>query len=272
MKIALIAKHALSKSPIWLRKIGLIASKNSPAILTGLGVVGVVGTVIFASQASIKANDTIKAMKADRQVAYENNEVDTPEVSKKEIAKAVAPIYIPTVLTGAVTIGCIIGANSINSKRQAVMAGLYSASEAALREYQQKVVEKVGEEGDREIRNAIAKDKVDKQSANSPSIPVIGTGGYLCFDSLSGRLFRSSRDWILKTVNETNRMIIGDMWVTLNEFYGELGLDPIPLGESIGWNVDRLLEIDISGQIESETGEPCIVLNYPIMPVKFDWR
>jgi len=67
-------------------------------------------------------------------------------------------------------------------------------------------------------------------------------------------------------------MIIGDMWVTLNEFYGELGLDPIPLGESIGWNVDRLLEIDISGQIESETGEPCIVLNYPIMPVKFDWR
>lgn len=151
------------------------------------------------------------------------------------------------------------------------MAGLYSASEAALREYQQKVVEKVGEEGDHEIRNAIAKDKVDKQSANSPSIPVIGTGGYLCLDSLSGRLFRSSRDWILKAVNETNRMIIGDMWITLNEFYGELGLDPISLGESVGWNVDRLIEIDISSQIESETGEPCIVLNYPIMPVKFDW-
>ena len=36
MKIALIAKHALAKSPMWLRKIGLVASKNSPAILTGL--------------------------------------------------------------------------------------------------------------------------------------------------------------------------------------------------------------------------------------------
>lgn len=272
MKMTLLAKHALAKSPMWLRKIGLAASKNSPAILTGLGVVGVVGTVIFASQASVKADDTVKAMKADRQVAYENEEVDTPEVSKKEIVKAVAPIYIPTVLTGAVTIGCIIGANSINSKRQAVMAGLYSASEAALREYQQKVIEKVGEEGDREIRNAIAKDKVDKQSANMPSIPVIGTGGYLCFDSLSGRMFRSSRDWIMNAVNETNRMIIGDMWASLNEFYDRLGLESIPLGESIGWNVDKLLEIDISGQIESETGEPCIVLNYPIMPVKFDWR
>lgn len=272
MKMALITRQLLAKSPTWLRKIGMAASKNSPIILTGLGVVGVVGTVIFASQASVKANDMVKAMKADHQVAYENKEVETPEVSKKEIIKTVAPIYIPTVLTGAVTIGCIIGANSINSKRQAVMAGLYSASEAALREYQQKVIEKVGEEGDREIRNAIAKDKIDEQTAAMPSVPVLGNGGYLCFDSLSGRLFRSSRDWILKTVNEANRMIIGDMWITLNEFYGELGLDPIPLGESIGWNVDRLLEIDISSQIENETGEPCIVLNYPVMPVKYDWR
>lgn len=272
MNLSVLSRHILAKSPTWLRKIGLAASKNSPLIFTGLAVVGVAGSVIFASQASVKANDKIKAMKADRQVAYEKEEVDSPEVTKKEIVKAVAPIYIPTVLSSAATIGCIIGAHTINSHRQAVLASLYSASELALQEYQKKVIEKIGEDGDREIRNAVAKDQIDIQSKSMPSVPVVGDGGYLCYDSLSGRLFRSSRDWISKAVNDTNRTIIGDMWVTLNEFYSELGLEPIPLGESIGWNVDRLLEIDISSMVENETGEPCIVLNYPVMPVKYDWR
>jgi len=46
---------------------------------------------------------------------------------------------------GAATIMCVVGSNSINARRVAALASLYSITETALDEYKAKVVETIGE-------------------------------------------------------------------------------------------------------------------------------
>lgn len=274
MSISVAFRKILSKTPKIIQTIGNTSIKNAPTILTVGGIFGVISTATFAAKAGAAADSKIRNIKGDRQNAYEKGTVETPDVSKRDIFKAVAPIYAPTVISGAVTIAFIVGVRSIDAKRQAAMAALYTASEAALREYQQKVSDKIGEKEAQDIISALNKDKLDEsvRKYDPKFIPVPGHGEFLCLDTLSGRFFRSSREEICRAVNEVNRMIFGEMWVTLNEFYMELGLDSVGLGESIGWNVDRLLEVDITSQIEDSTGEPFLVINYPIGPVRYNSR
>ena len=59
-------------------------------------------------------------------------------------------------------------------------------------------------------------------------------GNTICYDAISGRYFKSDRDTINRAVNELNRQMRDDMYVTLNEFYYALGLDGTKLGRRSG--------------------------------------
>ena len=51
-----------------------------------------------------------------------------------------------------------------------------------------------------------------------------------------------------------------------DEFYDELDLPHVDLGDDLGWNLDEgLLDLDFGSQI-SDDGRPCIVINYNIAP------
>ena len=91
-------------------------------------------------------------------------------------------------------------------------------------------------------------------------------GDTLCYDSVSGRYFKSSIDQIKKAENSINRTVLTEMYVSLNEFYDELDLDHTKLGNDLGWNIDDgLIEIDFSSQI-ADNGKPCVVVNYSVAP------
>ena len=55
--------------------------------------------------------------------------------------------------------------------------------------------------------------------------------------------------------------MVYDMYVSLNDFYNEIGLEPINLGDEIGWNIDRRIDIAFELQ-ESERDEPCFAIAY----------
>ena len=79
----------------------------------------------------------------------------------------------------------------------------------------------------------------------------------LCYDAMFGRWFRSDVDTIIRAVNEINRKIVaGDMYASLNEFYDEVGLPPVEAGEYLGWNIDDgTIEIDKHPGL-TDKGEP----------------
>lgn len=235
------------------------AVKHSPKILTVLSVMGVISTAKLASDAGVKSNAVIIDLRNQN-----------PEVTKKELAKAVVPVYIPTLLMGGATIGCMIGATTVASKRNAVLASLYSATELALKQYQEKTFALDEGKTDKRVRDAVAKELVESHPVRTSEVIVTGKGKSLCYDSLSGRYFESDIDTIKRAMNRINRAILSEMWITLNQFYDELGLTPIQLGDRAGWNVDNMLDLKFSSQIASD-GRPCIVVGYYTEPIPYDY-
>ena len=56
------------------------------------------------------------------------------------------------------------------------------------------------------------------------------------------------------------------MYVSLNEFYTEIGLEPTKIGYDLGWNIDDgEIDIETSAQL-SPDGTPCLVIEYNVAP------
>ena len=123
-------------------------SDKSPEILIGFGLAGMLTSTILAVKATPKALDIL--------------EQEDRELSKVDKVKLTWKCYAPAAIGYCASAACIIGANSVNAKRNAVLAGAYKLSESALLEYRDKVKEVIGEEREREIKDSIAQDRVDK--------------------------------------------------------------------------------------------------------------
>ena len=233
-------------------------TKHGPEILTGIGIVGMVTTTVLAVKATPKAIKLIdEKMEAD----------PFHEPTKTEIVKTTWKCYIPATVTGITSIACLIGASSVNARRNAALATAYSLSQTALSEYKDKVVETIGEKKEQTIRENIMKDKLEKDPVSRKEVIITERGTTLCYDSVFGRYFQSDMDSLKRAMNEVNRqMIAGDMYISLNEFYGEIGLSPIDIGDSLGWNIDDgQIELDFTSQI-AEDGRPCLVISYNVAP------
>lgn len=235
--------------------------KHSPEILTGIGIAGMITTTIMAVRATPKALILIEEKK---------DELDTDELTKMETVKAAWPCYIPSALVGTASVLCLIGASSTNLRRNAALATAYTLSETTLKEYQEKVVETIGEKKEQTIREQVAKEKMVKNPVREVILTERG-GNTICYDCISGRYFKSDRDTISKIVNDLNRQMRDEMYVTLNDFYYELGLDGTKLGDELGWNIDKgYIEINFSSHLDAK-GTPCLVIDYQVAPV-YDYR
>lgn len=252
-----------------VRKISNSLIKNSPTILTGFGVGGLISTVVMAVSATPKAIEILDEEMFDRELnSLEKYGSPIQPLTKKEIISLTWKCYIPTVLMGAATIGCIIGANSIHLRRNAALVGLYSIAETTLKEYQAKVIETLGEKKEQLIKEEILQDRVINNPPKENQIIITGKGDTLCYDSLSGRYFKSDIEKIRRIQNDFNRSLISEMYKTLNEFYDELGLEGTELGRNMGWTTEfGLLDISFSAKLTPDN-LPCIVLDYRIGPRK----
>jgi hypothetical protein len=236
--------------------------KNSPAILTGMGVLGVFTTVYAAVDATPKAMQILEERRAEELDANE----EFSDFTKWEMFKEVWKCYIPTFISGAVTITAIVSANSVNQRRNAALIGLYSLSENALKEYKNKVVEIIGEKKGQEIKDGIAKDRILKNPVRDTEIINTGHGDTLCYDVLAGRYFRSDIEHIRRSLNEASRKLMTEMFMSVNDVYSELDLPSNGLGGLVGWNIDDgLIEPEFSSQL-TENDIPCLVLDFTMMP------
>lgn len=241
------------------KTVWLAAKKHSPELLTGIGIAGMVTTVVLAVRATPKALRLIDEKKADIP-----EEETIPQI---EAVKAAWKVYVPAVLTGILSTICLIGANSVNQRRNAAIAAAYSLSESALKEYREKVVEAIGERKEQAIRDDIAKDKIIKNPVRE--VIVSDRGSTLCYDSLSGRYFKSDIEKLRRIVNDLNRRMRDEMFISLNDFYCAVDnpdLGPTKLGDMLGWNIDKgYIDLNFSSQLTTD-GIPCLVLDYTVVP------
>lgn len=236
-------------------------SKHSPEILVSLGIGGMVTTVILAVRATPKALDKIEKKKREEK---------KDKLTAVETVKATWKCYIPAAVTGVTSAACVIGANSVNTRRNAALAAAYKLTETAFTEYREKVVETIGEKKEQVVHDKIAEDRVTKNPVSSSDIIITEKGNTRFMDGISGRRFLSDMDKIKRAVNEINYRITTDFcgYVTLTEFYDEIGLPGTEISDELVWRCDRgLLDLHTSAQID-EDGVPCIVLSYGIPPMR----
>jgi len=242
-------------TPTFLTNALKLIKSNSPEILTALGVAGVVTTTYLASDASFKASEII------RKEEEEGRAIAGTKARVKEYGKLVWKCYIPTGVSGALTIGCIIGASKASSRRTTAAVAAYSLTERAFSEYREKVVEQLGKGKDRKVRDELAQDHVTSNPPVSREVIVTGKGHILCCELFTHRYFRSDMETLRKAENDVNHMVVNDLFVCLDEFYQLIGLPSTSNSDNIGWDSDKLLEL-IFTTVMSEDGEPCLAFSY----------
>lgn len=234
------------------------ASKHSPEILIGFGVAGFVTTAALAVKATPKAMRLLKAAETDK----------GDDLTKLEAVKVAWKPYIPAAVTGIVSIACVIGANSVNAKRNAALATAYQLSTAALSEYKDKVIETIGEKKEQSIREKISKDRVEHNPVNNSAVYVTGNGESLFLEPISKRYFKSDIERIRGVVNTLNENMYADPFgqISLSDFYDEIGLERTDISNDLGWCIDSgSIKLEFH-PVMSDDGKPCLALYYITAP------
>lgn len=205
------------------RRMGLYLKRNSSTILTVVAAFGVVATGVMAAKAAPKAK-----------LLLDNAEREKGEtLSKKETVITVAPVYIPTIVVGASTVFCILGANVLSRKNQAALSSAYALINEYHKEYRGKLIELYGKEADEEIRNAIARERCDfhKIGLETPDDKVV------FYEELSGESITCYEREIMDAEYHLNRNFALRGYASLNEFYEFLGLPKTEYGDAVGWSM-----------------------------------
>lgn len=224
-----------------------VIRSNSPAILGGLGVSGVVGTAYLAHRVGYDVGRHAKE-------GWE-------EQPFKEKLRLTWKGYIPPVLAGVVTAGCIIGAVKIGNRRTAAITAAYSLSEKAFAEYKDKVTEKIGERKAQQVRDEVAQEKVTA-TAPGREIVLMGSGPVPCCELHSNRYFYAEMETLNRARNEINDRILREDYATLAEFHTLVGIPTNRDAGVFGWTKEGgLLSLEITTALMDET-RPCIAFNY----------
>lgn len=249
-----------------LHKSNVFLKNRGPTILTCIGAVGVIVTAVTAVKATPKALKKIEEASCDK----------GEELTKLEIVKVTAPVYIPTIVIGAATISCIFGANVLNRRQQASLSSAYALINSSFNEYKNKLKELYGEEAHNKIIDSLAVEKAkeipiyaeclcescDLAAGDSSCEPM------LFYDEFSKRYFESTMDRVIAAEYHLNRNFAIGGCCVLNDFYEFLGLEKEDYGDEVGWAVeDELYWIDFNHRkVELDKGLECYVVEMVYSP------
>lgn len=239
----------------------LLGQKHSPTILFGVGVVGVITTVVLASRSTLNLDAVVEDTNSKLCKAYDLHESGNPKYSDRDWqqdkaiiyirgAGSVARLYWPAVTVGVLSIACLTGSHVILTKRNIGLTAAYAAVEKGFAEYRARVLEEVGEDKERELRYGAETREVIEETAKgelkTKMVSRVGPNGASVyarfFDEYSpsweknpeyNRMFlQCQQDW-------ANDRLRGRGHVFLNEVYDSLGIERSKEGAVVGWRMTK---------------------------------
>lgn len=250
-------------------------AKNAPTILTITGITAMASSTYWAVKATPKAlalKEKAEVEKNKKAGTFKGDKVNNwIPLTKMEIVQTCWRCYAPAFITGVLGAACLIGANSMNLRKNAALAAAYALSETNFREYREKTLEEVGEKKEEKIRNAVAEEKITKNPVNTSTVLETGNGDTLCYDAICGRYFKSSIEKLKSALNELNMELVQDGYVSLNQYYDLIGLPDGMLGDDLGWSINdnhSTVQLDLSAQLtKDEAQTPCMVVAFKYRPI-----
>lgn len=227
--------------------------KASPTILLGAGIIGVVGTVVLASRATLKLEDVIKEAEKDLVILDELGTLDEKQVTQMKTqvflrtGKKLARLYGPSFILGVTSLACLTQSHRIMSQRNAGLAAAYAALDMGFRQYRARVIDELGEEKDAHFRYGVSEREVavedEKGNVTTQTVKRAGDGHgpsiyAKFFDQLNTRWQRNpenNRIWLQAQQEYFNYKLQANGVVILNDVYEKLGFEPTKAGAIVGW-------------------------------------
>ena len=241
--------------------------KHSPEILMGVGVVGVVTGTVMACRATLKLNDILEEAQETRdkikEVASNPNYEDkyTEEDAKKDLAVnciqtgvKVAKLYAPAVAVGVAGVGCVLASHDIMKKRNVALSAAYLTVDKSFKEYKQRVVDRFGEEVEKEIRYGIKAEEIvetvtDEEGNETTVTETVKTMNPTLYSDYARFFDEASPCWqndpeynlmFLRAQQQyANDLLRAKGRLFLNDVYEMLGIEKTKAGQIVGWVYDR---------------------------------
>lgn len=245
-----------------------MANDNAPALLTAFGTVGTITTAVLAGRASFQAAKVLADDDRDRAAFSQTSPGEIQDRTKLELAQLVGPLYVGAVFSGVITCGAIVMSHRISSKRAVALAAAYAMSEGRLEEYQEKIKEKLGVKKEREVRDEVTQDRINRDYQEGEVIFSPLDGKVLIREEYTGRTFWSSIDEVNKAVNEANHEINMSGSIRLSDFYDTLGLPHVSTSDYFGFTHEERLDLEWNTSTTPD-GKTAIhtfeYVNHPVM-------
>lgn len=250
-------------------KIGFQFKKHSPEILVVAGVVGGVTSAVMACKATTKAGDIIEDTKSQLDIIHkgmEDGNIRGVEYTKEDGTKDLTIVYTqtavkfiklygPAVALGTVSIVSILAGHNITRKRNLALAAAYTTIDNSFKQYRNRVIERFGEELDRELRYDIKVKEVEETVVNEDGTEstVKTTVNVIDPNTISdySRIFdECNTSWskspehnlvfLKQQQNYANDLLKSRGHLFLNEVYDMLGFPRTQAGQIVGWVYDEV--------------------------------
>ena len=138
----------------------LTLKKHSPEILVFTGIGGMIGSTVIACKATRRLDPVLEKHKQDAEAVHKKYErVKDERAEKHDLTKVYmktgvefVKLYGPSVAVGALSVTGILTSNNILRKRNMALAAAYAAVDAGFKQYRGRVIQRFGEDVDRELR------------------------------------------------------------------------------------------------------------------------
>ena len=263
-----INKNAIvEKTSRTLCKAGLKLKKHSPEILVVGGVVGLVTSGVMACKATTKLSAILDDSKeqielfdkvaANPEMVKEEYTVEDAEKDKKivkvQTAVKVAKLYAPSIAVGVVSIGAIFASNNIMRKRNVALGAAYATVDRAFKDYRNRVVDRFGEELDKELRYNLktkeVKETVEDENGKKKTVKrnikymdsAMPSEFAVIYDDGCAGWTKDPEDnkfFLIQQQRYANERLKRRGYLSLNEVYELLGFPSTKAGQVVGWLYD----------------------------------
>lgn len=234
--------------------------KASPEILLVAGIAGMVGSTVLACRATLKMEEVVDEAKEKLDMA---KTLVHDEYSESDRQRDIALIYFqsgvkivkmyaPAIIVGGISIYYLTSSHRILTRRNVALTAAYGALEKGFNEYRARVVDKYGEEEDRNLRYGSQQVQItDPETKKKKTVTRVGPDD----PSIYARFFDThSSSWnkepeynliFLKCQqNWANDLLRSRGHVFLNEVYDMLGIPRSKAGAVVGWLLSKNGETD----------------------------
>lgn len=250
------------------RKSAFQIKKHSPELLLGAGIISGIASGVKAYQTKPRIDEIIDSAKEEKEkiANYIEEFGYSEEYTKEDQTKDHAIIitqtsvkvvkeFAPAIGLGIISLSCILASHNVLKKRNAALAMAYEIVDRTFKAYRSNVVERFGEEIDKELRFGVkeievedvtvGKDGREKKKIRKEKVATSPYGDMSefarCFDSISPYWEKDSvyNLTFLKTQQQyANDLLRANKFLYLNDVYDLLGFPRTRAGQIVGWVYD----------------------------------